>query len=278
MARVSAVPSDKRARQKQARADRLEAEKKATKRRQLTRRVILIAIAAVVVIGSVWFFTGRNNGSKSASTSSTTTTTSADAVAQAKADAVSVAAGCPKNPATRVNTQTWNAAPAMTIDTAKNYTAVIKTDLGDITVALNAKSTPVTVNNFVFLANQGYYHCVIFHRVIPNFMDQTGDPQGSGQGGPGYTIPDEFPATASPQYPIGSLAMANTGAANSGGSQFFIVTGAEGEALPPKYSLFGQVTAGMDVAQTINQQGTTANNGTPPLVIHRILSITIQTN
>jgi len=282
LARVAAVPSDKRARQKQARAERLEQEKKAAKRRQITRRGALIGIVGVVVIASVWFFTARNSTSSSA-TSSTTVTTSAagnaDAQAQAAADKASAAAGCPTNPTTRVNTLTWTAPPAMSINTAKSYTAIIKTDVGSMTVNLNASSTPQTVNNFVFLSEKGYYHCVPFHRVIPNFMDQTGDPTGLGTGGPGYTITDEFPAAATPQYPIGSVAMANTGASNSGGSQFFIVTGAEGEALPAKYTLFGSVTAGMDVAQTIaSQGGTQATNGVPPRVTHRILSITIQTN
>ena len=161
----------------------------------------------------------------------------------------------------------------MTIDTSKIYTAVVTTDLGPFTVRLDPKSAPQTVNNFVFLAKQGYYHCVIFHRVIPGFMDQTGDPTGTGTGGPGYTIPDELPATATPQYPIGSLAMANTGQPHTGGSQFFIVAGPEGESLPASYSLFGQVTTGMDVVEKINAQGTPA--GVPPAVTHRILSVKI---
>ena len=90
------------------------------------------------------------------------------------------------------------------------------------------------MNNFVFLAEKGYYHCVIFHRVIPSFMDQTGDPTGTGTGGPGYTIPDENPpkAATGQQYPLGSVAMANTGQPNTGGSQFFIVAGPQGESLP----------------------------------------------
>ena len=99
----------------------------------------------------------------------------------------------------------------------------------------------------MFLANKGYYHCVIFHRVIPEFMDQTGDPTGTGQGGPGYTITDENPpkaANAAQQYPLGSVAMANTGQPNSGGSQFFIVAGPQGESLPNTYALFGTVTSG----------------------------------
>jgi cyclophilin family peptidyl-prolyl cis-trans isomerase len=143
-------------------------------------------------------------------------------------------------------------------------------------MALNANTAPVTVNNFVFLANKGYYHCVIFHRVIPQFMDQTGDPTGTGEGGPGYTIKDENPskaASAAQQYPLGSVAMANTGQPNSGGSQFFIVAGPEGESLPSTYALFGSVTSGMNVVNTINQQGSA--QGVPPDVTQRIISVTI---
>ena len=132
------------------------------------------------------------------------------------------------------------------------------------------------MNNFVFLAQKGYYNCVIFHRVIPGFMDQTGDPTGTGQGGPGYTIADEYPAKASnpsAQYPLGSVAMANTGQPHTGGSQFFIVAGPEGESLPNTYTLFGTVTSGMNVVDDINKQG--SKNGVPPDVTQRILSISI---
>jgi cyclophilin family peptidyl-prolyl cis-trans isomerase len=107
-------------------------------------------------------------------------------------------------------------------------------------------------------------------------MDQTGDPTGTGTGGPGYTIPDENPAKASPQYPIGAVAMANTGSPHSGGSQFFIVTGAQGESLPNTYALFGQVTSGMTVVQAINKDGSA--QGVPPTVTHRILSVTVTSN
>jgi cyclophilin family peptidyl-prolyl cis-trans isomerase len=199
-----------------------------------------------------------------------------NAKAQAKANAASVAAGCPKSPATVVNKLKWSSAPAMTIDPSKTYTATVKTDLGSFTIALDAKAAPQTVNNFVFLAQHGFYNCVIFHRVIPTFMDQTGDPTGTGSGGPGYTIPDEFPAKASKaadQYPLGSVAMANTGQPHTGGSQWFVVTGPEGEGLTNSYSLFGHVTAGMKVVDEINADGSTA--GVPPDVTHRMLKVTI---
>jgi len=195
---------------------------------------------------------------------------------QAQANAAAVKAGCPANPKTRVNDQKYSAAPPMTIDTSKTYTATIKTTTGTFDATLDAKTAPNTVNNFVFLAEKGYYHCVIFHRVIPQFMNQTGDPTGTGTGGPGYTIPDENPPkapTASPQYPLGSLAMANTGSPHSGGSQFFIVAGPQGESLPNTYALFGSVTSGMSVVDTINKQGSA--QGVPPDVTQRILSVTI---
>jgi cyclophilin family peptidyl-prolyl cis-trans isomerase len=199
--------------------------------------------------------------------------------AQAAANAASIAAGCPKSPATALKKGTWSSPPAMLITTAKTYTATVKTDLGTIVIALDAKTAPQTVNNFVFLAQHHFFDCNIFLRVIPSFVDQTGDPTGKGNGGPGYTISDELPAkTSNPanQYPLGSVAMANTGQPNTGGSQFFIVTGTEGEALPNSYSLFGHVTSGMSVAQKINAQGSAT--GVPPDVTHRMLNVTIKTS
>jgi cyclophilin family peptidyl-prolyl cis-trans isomerase len=178
-----------------------------------------------------------------------------------------------------VNTQKYSAAPAMTLDTNKLYSATVVTTAGTFIMALDAKSAPVTTNNFVFLANKGYFHCVIFHRVIPGFMDQTGDPTGTGTGGPGYKIPDELPATAATgtaQYPLYSVAMANAGP-NTGGSQWFIVAGPSGESLAPSYSLFGRVITGTDVVEKINAEGnaSASSNGTPPDVTERIISVTI---
>jgi cyclophilin family peptidyl-prolyl cis-trans isomerase len=220
--------------------------------------------------------TQQNARFKSVSISSGTGASAADAKAQAAANAASVAAGCPKSPATALTKTKWSSAPAMTIDPTKSYTATVKTDVGTFVIALDAKAAPTTVNNFVFLAQHGFFNCVIFHRVIPTFMDQTGDPTGTGSGGPGYTIPDEYPAKASnaaDQYPLGSVAMANTGQPHTGGSQWFIVAGAEGESLLPSYSLFGHVTSGMSVVEKINAQGSAA--GVPPDVTHRMLKVTI---
>jgi cyclophilin family peptidyl-prolyl cis-trans isomerase len=211
--------------------------------------------------------------------SSGTGGSAADKKAQATANATSVAAGCPKNPATELKKSKWTSAPAMTIDPTKTYTATVKTDVGTFVIALDAKDAPQTVNNFVFLAQQHFFDCVTFLRVIPTFVDQTGDPTGTGSGGPGYTIPDELPAKASnaaDQYPLGSVAMANTGQPNTGGSQWFIVAGAEGESLSNTYSLFGQVTSGMSVVEKINAQGSAS--GVPPDVTHRMLKVTISSS
>ena len=208
--------------------------------------------------------------------SSGTGVSATDAKAQAAANATSVAAGCPKNPATVLQKPKWSSAPATIIDASKAYSAMVKTDVGTFVIALDAKDAPQTVNNFVFLAQHHFFDCVIFHRVIPEFVDQTGDPTGTGSGGPGYTIPDELPAKASnpaDQYPLGSVAMANTGQPHTGGSQWFIVAGRRANRCPNSYSLFGHVTSGMSVVEKINAQGSTS--GVPPDVIHRMLKVTI---
>jgi cyclophilin family peptidyl-prolyl cis-trans isomerase len=142
----------------------------------------------------------------------------------------------------------WASPPAMTIDPSKQYTAVIHTSKGDITVQLFADEVPQTINNFVFLAHEDFYDNAPFHRIIKNFMIQTGDGQrGNGTGGPGYRFNDEPVQRA---YERGIVAMANAGP-NTNGSQFFIVQGDGGRSLQPKYTIFGRVTDGMDVVDAI---------------------------
>ncbi|HEX9015125.1 MAG TPA: peptidylprolyl isomerase [Chloroflexota bacterium] len=130
----------------------------------------------------------------------------------------------------------WSAPPQMTIDSNKSYTATLHTTMGDIQAELLAKEAPKTVNNFVFLARQGFYSNVKFHRIIKGFMVQTGDPTGTGAGGPGYRFEDE-PVKLS--YKRGTMAMANAGP-NTNGSQFFIMH--SDYPLQPNYTIFGQVT------------------------------------
>ena len=135
----------------------------------------------------------------------------------------------------------------MTIDTEKQYTATLRTEKGDIVIALTADKTPITVNNFVKLARDGYYDNTTFHRVLPGFMAQGGDPTGTGAGGPGYTIQDEFTDLT---HERGVISMANTGQPNSGGAQFFI-TFVPTPHLDGRHTVFGAVTEGMDVVDSL---------------------------
>ena len=144
----------------------------------------------------------------------------------------------------------WNTSPPMTIDPKKNYAATMETSKGTIEIDLFTKDAPKTVNNFVFLARDGFYDGVTFHRVIPNFMIQGGDPTGSGRGGPGYKFEDEVRINPN-KHGTGSLSMANAGP-NTNGSQFFI-THSPQPHLDGKHTVFGKVTSGMDVVNAIRQ-------------------------
>jgi len=136
----------------------------------------------------------------------------------------------------------------MTIDTTKTYFATLKTEVGDIVIELAAKETPITVNNFVTLAQKGYYNGTTFHRVLkdPPFMAQGGDPTGSGAGGPGYTIQDEFTNLS---HERGVISMANAGP-NTGGSQFFITYVATPH-LDGRHTVFGKVIEGMEAVEAL---------------------------
>jgi cyclophilin family peptidyl-prolyl cis-trans isomerase len=142
----------------------------------------------------------------------------------------------------------WSSPPEMVIDAKKKYTATISTEKGDLVIELFAEKTPKTVNNFVFLAREGFYDGTIFHRVIADFMAQGGDPTGSGRGGPGYRFADEFHPSLKHSKP-GILSMANAGPGTNG-SQFFI-THIPTPWLDGKHSIFGQITSGMDVLMSI---------------------------
>ncbi len=144
----------------------------------------------------------------------------------------------------------YAAPPPMAIDAAKKYTATFETSRGNIVCELFAKDAPKTVNNFVFLAREGFYDGTAFHRVIANFMIQGGDPTGTGRGGPGYRFEDEI-AGRENRHQAGSLSMANAGP-NTNGSQFFI-THVVTEWLDPKHTVFGHVVSGQDVVDTVQQ-------------------------
>jgi len=160
--------------------------------------------------------------------------------------------------------------PAMAIDPAKKYQARMKTDKGDIVIKLFADKAPNTVNNFVFLAKEGYYDGIIFHRVIADFMAQCGDPTGTGTGGPGYTFGDEFHPDLRHDRG-GILSMANAGP-NTNGSQFFL-THVPTPWLDDRHSVFGEVTEGLDVLLAIPPRDPNKRNA--PAVAIRSIEITV---
>lgn len=164
----------------------------------------------------------------------------------------------------------YSAPPAMVIDTDKAYTATIETGKGDIVLELFASDVSVTVNNFVFLARDGFYDGSTFHRVIPGFMAQGGDPTGTGRGNPGYVFADEF---TDHSHGIGSLSMANAGP-NTNGCQFFI-TYAPQPMLDGRHAVFGQVIEGFDVLQDITPRDPSQN---PDYIGDTIIRIVITEN
>ncbi len=163
--------------------------------------------------------------------------------------------------------QRFEEPPPMVIDPEKRYTAEMVTSKGTIRLALDPLAAPGTVNSFVFLARYHYYDGIVFHRVIPGFVLQGGDPTGTGSGGPGYKFDDELPKPG--RYERGSLAMANAGP-NTNGSQFFIISGPAGERLPPQYSLFGKVVSGLDVVERIDAVGTSSGSPSERVVIESV--------
>ncbi|MEX0684299.1 MAG: peptidylprolyl isomerase [Dehalococcoidia bacterium] len=148
-------------------------------------------------------------------------------------------------------TKQYSTAPETTIDPAKEYLATVHTVRGDFTIKLRPDLAPQHVNSFVFLAKDGYYNGVTFHRVLEGFMAQAGDPTGTGSGGPGYTIPAEF--TTAVGYTRGTLGMARTSEPNSAGSQFFITFG-DTPSLDGAYTIFGEVIEGMEVVDCITRR------------------------
>jgi cyclophilin family peptidyl-prolyl cis-trans isomerase len=163
----------------------------------------------------------------------------------------------------------YSAPPAMQLDLARSYAATLHTDKGDIVIALHARQAPRTVNNFVFLAREGFYDGVVFHRVIKDFMAQGGDPTGTGTGGPGYQFADEFDPSLKHDGP-GVLSMANAGPGTNG-SQFFL-THVATPWLDGKHTVFGKVTGGLEVLRSIPPRD--PSNLKAPAVAIRSVEIT----
>ena len=179
---------------------------------------------------------------------------------------------CPATDGSEEPQQEFDEYPPFCIDVTKTYTAELVTNFGDITIELDPQKAPLTVNNFVTLARYHYFDGTECHRAIPGFVVQCGDPTATGTGGPGYQFADELPLPG--EYQIGSIAMANSGP-DTNGSQFFIITGPQGAALPPQYSLFAEVTEGEITVAEMDGVANPENNGVPPLDQIIIESVTI---
>ena len=228
--------------------------------------MIIAAVVAILGVVAVYLVSRPNKVAAKTAASKTTNATTTSAVTTNAAKPLP----CPPATGAASRVTKFPAAPPMCINPQGTYNATVTTDVGTFVIKLDPTIAPKTVNNFVYLARYHFYDGVIFHRVIPGFVVQGGDPTGTGTGGPGYTFADELPAPGA--YKIGTVAMANSGK-NTNGSQFFIVVGASGTQLPNSYSIFGQVTSGMSVVNQIAADG--AASGTPTKV-HKMISVTIQ--
>lgn len=275
---------------------KIESEERRRKRTKTLRRVISAIVIAAIVVLVIVLVSGKSPKKPGTSTttttaSATTTTTNASGAATttsstvpgtpvtAPVSHVAIAPTCPPATAAGATTRViaFTHAPPNCIVDADTYDATVQTDVGTFVIEMHPDTSPAAVNNFVFLSRYHFYNDVVFHRVIPGFVVQGGDPTGTGEGGPGYSFTGNAPSsscdTAKDCYPLGSVAMANSGALSSNGSQFFIVVGAEGEQLPPDYTLFGQVISGMSVVDKIAADGTAS--GVPPKVLHHMIKVTI---
>ena len=216
----------------------------AQRRRKMRNRGIALGIVLLLVLGAA-YLSSRDDGTDVATDASTSTTASTKPGTT----------DCPAADGSSERKTSFDGEPKMCVDEAKKYTATMKTSKGTIVMALDPAKAPKTVNNFVFLSRYHFYDGLTFHRVVPGFVIQGGDPEGTGSGGPGYQFADELPKPE--DYKGGSVAMANSGP-NTNGSQFFILESDEAgsklvQAVGGKanYSLFGQVTEGMDVVKAI---------------------------
>lgn len=268
-------PDRKRGREAAHRRAAQNAAREAQQRRQRKVRVTTIGGVAIAVIAALVFANFPSGGNKTTSNASDTSSSSTTTVDTTTS--VSVPSGpfeygtgeCPPDTPPAEKPTTFSAAPTQCIADGVDYAAEVVTSEGAFTIDLLEDTAPGTVNNFVVLARYGWFDGLTFHRVVPGFVNQTGDPTGSGSGGPGYQIADELPGSVDDYVP-GAVAMANSGP-NTNGSQWF--TCIDCSVLPTAgYSLFGQVTAGMDVVQAINDLG---NGDGPPTKTITITSITI---
>jgi cyclophilin family peptidyl-prolyl cis-trans isomerase len=264
--------TDKRNRKKENRRQRLDDLAKQQQRKRTRKLATRAAIFIAVVVG-VALIISVSGGSDSTSTNDTTVDTTATAPFEGRA--ITGETPCPAVDGSEARAATFENAPSNCLDASKTYTAVVTTNKGEFSIVLDQNKAPLAANSFVTLARYKYFDNTQCHRAILDFVVQCGDPTATGSGGPGYSFADELPQAG--EYKLGSIAMANSGP-NTNGSQFFIITGDQGITLPPSYTLFGQVTSGLDT--TVPALNATSNpdpaaNGVPPLETITIVSVVI---
>ncbi|MDL5200418.1 peptidylprolyl isomerase [Streptomyces sp. ALI-76-A] len=239
---------------------RQQQRRTAARRKARMRNSVIASVLGVILVGSLALYTtGTLKGDDDKANAGSETSPSAEAPSKAPDP-------CEKPAAGKVKTATWKKEPAMTIDKSAAYSMRLATTCGEIDIALKTSAAPHTVNSFSFLAGKGFFDHTKCHRLTTEgiYVLQCGDPTGSGSGGPGYTIPDENlkdKSLKSNIYPAGTVAMANTGQKNTGGSQFFLVY--QDSQLPPSYTPFGTVSeSGMKVLKKIAGAGAQAADPT----------------
>ncbi|HEV2360268.1 MAG TPA: peptidylprolyl isomerase [Acidimicrobiales bacterium] len=281
------MPSEKRARQREAREKKLAELRKVEQRRKTTRRGVFLLLGAGLLVLVIYlvFGTGSPAAAKKGGHSTTTTTqpgpttTTFPTPVTQPLTTKAVAPVCPPTTAAGAASRVtdFTKAPGMCIDVKDTYAVTFETDVGSFTMTMKASANPQAVNNFVFLARYHFYDGTKFHRVIPKFVDQGGDPTGTGTGGPGYSWTGNVPPSSCKAkgdcYPDYSVAMANSGTSSSNGSQFFIVVPGGGSGLGDLYTEFANVTAGQSVVDKINSLGSSA--GVPPDITVYILHVTV---
>jgi peptidyl-prolyl cis-trans isomerase B (cyclophilin B) len=267
-----AMPSEKRQRQDEGRLLRLEEQRAATQKTQRKRQfrsLVVILALVLAVAGAIALFSSDGADDSAATTS--TTSDAVEVVYPGPGAAITGETPCPPADGTAERTTSFEQTPPTCIDPAKTYAATVSTTEGDIVIELDPASAPIAVNNFVVLARYHYYDNVPFHRIVPGFVDQTGDPVGpdSGSAAPGYTIEDEPPADPTTAYAPGTVAMARTQEPNSASSQFFFVVGDPNGALSGTgtYAVFGKIIEGQEVSEAINALGNSAEQPTKPVAV-----------
>lgn len=275
--------TEKRERQKANRAAKQQVEHRQQRRASIQKRILRLLSVLVLGIAGIVFIAwiaGAFDSDEAATDTATDTTTGIDADDDAPgtdiAPTTTVVADdepteCPPVDGVSEPRREFSSPPPDCLDPGATYTAELTTNFGPITIDLDPEIAPLAVNNFVVLARYGYYDNTVCHRIVGDFVIQCGDPTATGSGGPGYTFADELPEAG--QYEIGSVAMANSGP-DTNGSQFFIISGPNGAQLPPLYSLFGEVSSGLDTVEAIDAVANPANE-TAPLEEVRIARVRI---